>query len=125
MEKREPEDFAGVCGLYWVGSAWYEVFEATCGTQGEARLVNLCPVYACAKARGVAHCGICPEFPCTLLSNLAALGGPEDRRIESAALRARLGDEAWAAWARGQRLWRSFCPLRDHAAVHTRHGSRV
>lgn len=32
MEKHEPQDYAGVCGLYWTGSAWYEAFEATCGT---------------------------------------------------------------------------------------------
>lgn len=125
MEKREPQDFAGVCGLYWTGSAWYTTFEATCGTQGEVQLINLCPVYACARARGVTHCGVCPEFPCALLINLAALGGPEDRRIESAALRARLGDEAWAEWARAQKLWLSYCPLRDHASTHTPHLARA
>lgn len=115
--KREPQDYAAVCGLYWAGSAWYEVLEATCGTQSEleGELVNLCPVYACARVRGVAHCGVCPEFPCQLLTNLASVT-PGDRRIESAALRAELGEERWAEWARGQHLWLAFCPLRDRTA---------
>lgn len=118
--KREPYDYAAVCGLYWAGSAWYEVLQATCSTQGEveAELVNLCPVYACARERGVAHCGVCSEFPCQLLVNLASVS-PQDRRIESAALRAQLGDERWAEWARTQHLWLAFCPLRDRTArVH-------
>ncbi len=112
--KREPGDYAAVCGLYWVGSAWYEVLQATCRTQDhlEAHAANLCPVFLCARQRGVAHCGVCPEFPCPLLINLASLT-PGDRRIESAELRARVGDERWAGWARGQRLWLAFCPLRD------------
>ncbi len=118
--KREPQDYAAVCGLYWAGSAWYEVLEATCATQeqAEAELLNLCPVYSCARRRGVAHCGVCPDFPCQLLTNLASVS-PGDRRIESAELRAQLGDERWAEWARGQHLWLAFCPLRDRTArVH-------
>jgi len=58
---------------------------------------------------------VCPPFPCPLLTNLASLSRG-DRRIESAALRARLGDEAWAEWARTQHLWLAFCPLRDRTA---------
>jgi hypothetical protein len=50
--KREPQDYAAVCGLYWTGSAWYEVLDATCATQDqlEGELGNLCPVFACAGA---------------------------------------------------------------------------
>jgi hypothetical protein len=33
--KREPQDYAAVCGLYWAGSAWYEVLQATCATQDQ------------------------------------------------------------------------------------------
>ncbi|MDR5683201.1 MAG: DUF3795 domain-containing protein [Armatimonadota bacterium] len=115
---REIRDFAGVCGLYWEASAWYETLGVTCGMQALAPLVNVCPVYACAKQRGVEHCGVCPEFPCHLLVNLSAQSGPGDPRIESAALRAALGDEAWAEWARAQQWAQAFCPLRDLAGPH-------
>lgn len=111
--KSRPRDFAGICGIYWEGSAWYDVLPAECATQGEADLGKLCPVYACARDRGVSHCGVCPDFPCHLLVNLAAQGGGGDRRIESAARRAQMGDTAWADWARPQKLWlTASCPLR-------------
>ncbi len=110
--KTPPEDFAGICGLYWEGHAGYEVSAVTCRTQHEGAFGNLCPVYVCARERGVAHCGICPDFPCPLLVHLAAQGGPDDTRIDSAALRAAVGDDRWAEWARRRQIWRSaFCPL--------------
>lgn len=112
LVKTPPEDYAGICGLYWEGHAGYEASPITCGTQEDGALGNLCPVYVCAKLRGVAHCGVCPEFPCFLLVNLAAQGTPDDPRIDSAALRAEVGDEQWAAWARRRQLWcTAFCPL--------------
>lgn len=115
-EIERTQHFAGVCGLYWEASAWYETLGAACGTQEKAALTNVCPVYACARRLDVAHCGVCSEFPCHLLGNLCVQTGTGDPRVESAALRAALGDEAWAAWARGQHLWaRAFCPLRDLA----------
>ncbi|MER3457056.1 MAG: hypothetical protein C4303_00760 [candidate division GAL15 bacterium] len=63
--KKEPQDYAAVCGLYWVGSAWYEVLPATCVTQeeAEAQLVNVCPVYRCARDRGVATAGCALPSP--------------------------------------------------------------
>ncbi len=114
--KTSPEDFAGICGIYWEGSGWYEALGAVCSTQDELVLGKICPVYACARERGVAHCGLCPEFPCDLLVNLAAQGGPRDARIESAAKRVEVGDEQWAQWARAQprKIWTdAFCPLRN------------
>ncbi|MDQ7820823.1 MAG: DUF3795 domain-containing protein [Armatimonadota bacterium] len=111
--KQAPQDFAAICGLYWEGSAWYEALAATCGTQGEAGLEKICPVYSCAKEHRVEHCGLCPEFPCLLLVHFAAQSRGDDIRIFSAARRAELGDEVWAAWARQQRMWRdAYCPLR-------------
>jgi uncharacterized protein DUF3795 len=112
MTKTAPGDYAGLCGLYWEGDAAYESGGATCGTQEEGGFGNVCPVYACAKEHGVAHCGVCPEFPCPLLVNLAAVSKPDDPRIESAALRAEVGDEKWAQWAHRRQIWRgAFCPL--------------
>ena len=114
-----PQDFRGICGLYWEGNAWYETLGAGCATQEALELGQVCVVYACAKRRGVEHCGVCPEFPCQLLVNLAAQSGPKDARIESAEMRARLGDEVWAQWARDRKLWRAaFCPLRG-GPTHT------
>lgn len=111
--KATPEDFAGVCGIYWEGSAWYKALNATCGTQADAPLGKVCPVYSCAKRRGLAHCGLCDEFPCILLVHMAAQSGHDDIRIFSAARRAELGDEIWGAWARDQQSWRTaYCPLR-------------
>jgi len=112
--KVTPQDFAGICGIYWEGSAWYDVLPATCATQEKVDLGKLCPVYVCAKERGVAHCGMCSEFPCHLLVNLAAQTGGNDIRIESAARRMEVGDRRWAEWAREQRIWTTtFCPLRN------------
>ncbi len=111
--KATPEEYAGVCGIYWEGSAWYEALNATCETQGEAQLGKICPVYACVKRRGLVHCGQCDEFPCILLVHMAAQSSHDDIRIFSAARRAELGDEIWSAWARDPKMWVSvYCPLR-------------
>lgn len=124
MRKREaaatvPQDFGGICGLHWEGNAWYETLGASCATQETLDPGRVCPVYACAKERGVTQCGVCPEFPCELLVHLAAQSGPDDPRIESAETRARLGDAAWADWARPRKMWlRAFCPLRG-GPTHT------
>jgi hypothetical protein len=109
-----PQGLGGVCGIYWEGNAWYETLGVTCAAQETVDLGHVCAVYACAKERGVAHCGVCSEFPCDLLVHFAAQSGPDDRRIESAEVRARLGDAAWAEWARDRKIWRTgFCPLRS------------
>jgi hypothetical protein len=123
MTTEQPQDFAAICGLYWEGSAWYATLGATCGTQGEAGLNKLCPVYRCARERGVEHCGLCPEFPCILLVHMAAQSGGGDQRIASAALRAQIGDALWAEWARRQRIWvDAYCPLRTAYAVQAASG---
>jgi hypothetical protein len=114
--KVSPEDFAGICGICWEGSGWYEALGALCPRQEELALGKTCPIYACAKEHGVTQCGLCPEFPCNLLVHLAAEGGPGDLRIESAGKRAEMGDEEWAQWARAQprKIWLdAFCPLRN------------
>ncbi len=114
--KGSPQDFAGICGIYWEGSGWYEALGAVCATQEDLALGKVCPVYACATRRGVSHCGLCPDFPCDLLVNLAAQGGAADIRIESAERRAETGDDKWAQWARvlPRKIWLdAFCPLRN------------
>src|SRR3972149_2438298 len=101
--KVAPQDFAGICGIYWEGSAWYDVLPADCATQGDVDLGKLCPVYACAQERGVAHCGMCSDFPCYLLVNLAAQTGGNDTRIESAVRRTEMGDKRGAEGGRGEK----------------------
>lgn len=111
--KTAPSDFAGICGLYWEGSAWYDVLGATCGTQEDAQTGKICRVYVCAKEHRVEHCGLCQEFPCILLVHMAAQSGADDIRIFSAARRAELGDDVWSEWARDQKMWvNAYCPLR-------------
>jgi hypothetical protein len=108
------KDFSAVCGLYWAGSAWYEVLPGSCVTQAEDHLGKVCPIYTCAQDHHVEHCGLCPEFPCILLVHMASQRN--DDRIASAALRAGIGDDLWAAWARAQGLWTTaYCPLRTLA----------
>ena len=31
-----------------------------------------CPVKSCCEGRGLDHCGLCPEFPCGVLSSMGA-----------------------------------------------------
>jgi|DewCreStandDraft_2_1066082.scaffolds.fasta_scaffold00357_63 hypothetical protein len=121
IEKAEAElgelRFAGVCGVFAEGDPWYEENVPACTLQEMVEFRNVCPIYQCAKARGVPHCGVCPEFPCELLISFAAHDRPPRLRIESAAKRAELGDEAWMEWARGKKLWRgTLCPLQPKAA---------
>ncbi len=43
-----------------------------------------CPVKDCCEGKGLAHCGVCGEFPCALLEQFAydAEQGDDGRRIE-------------------------------------------
>lgn len=105
--------FDGVCGLYWERSAWFTGAIPSCGRQEVVPLPNVCPVYVCARERGLQHCGVCGEFPCILLVAFAAVG--RDDRIHSAELRALIGDVAWREQRRALPVpVRAFCPL--HAA---------
>ncbi|MBI4279036.1 MAG: DUF3795 domain-containing protein [Armatimonadetes bacterium] len=104
---------AGICGLFAEGDLWYEQQIPACELQEKVELRNLCPVYRCAKERQVEHCGACPEFPCNLLVLFAAHDDPPGRRLESAAMRAVVGDGPWMEWAAERGLWRgALCPVR-------------
>ncbi|MCS7235631.1 MAG: DUF3795 domain-containing protein [Armatimonadota bacterium] len=109
---RGPDHYAGVCGTYWEGQAWYEQLLFSCSCQEAFLGEGACPVRLCAKRRRVDHCGLCAHFPCELLFSFAARG-PEDLRVFSSARRAEYGDGAWAAWAREQLAsWvQAHCPL--------------
>jgi hypothetical protein len=37
----------------------------------EANFADGCPIYNCAVGqKGYSHCGLCPELPCSMFSNL-------------------------------------------------------
>lgn len=113
----DPQDYAGVCGAYWEGCAWYEALPFTCFRQRDVLGDGSCPVRLCAARRGVENCALCVHFPCPLLFAFAGHSDGDDLRIFSAARRAEYGDRAWAAWAREQLpSWLgTYCPLRDPA----------
>lgn len=119
---RRPEDYAGVCGAYWEGCAWYEALPFTCSCQQQALGEGSCPVRLCAARRRVDNCALCVHFPCPLLFAFASRTPGDDWRVFSAARRAEYGDEAWAAWAREQlAAWvDAYCPLREVAGRLTR-----
>lgn len=103
--------FAGICGARFTGDAWFEEHIPSCSRQEEVDLRNVCPVYTCARLRNVEHCGVCPEFPCHLLLLFTAHDAQPGERLVSAAMRAALGDEAWAAWVKSRSFAGVLCPL--------------
>lgn len=107
--------FAGICGAYLEGDAWFERNIPACSRQEEVDLRNVCPIYTCARRRGVEHCGVCPEFPCHLLLLFSAHDSRPGERVVSAAMRASLGDEAWTSWARGRSFAGVLCPLQPRS----------
>jgi hypothetical protein len=107
--------FAGICGAYFKGDAWFEEHVPSCSRQEEVQLRNICPIYTCARQRGVEHCGACEEFPCQLLLLFAAHDARPGERVVSAAMRAALGEEGWAAWASERSFVGVLCPLQPRA----------
>lgn len=49
-----------------------------------------CPMYACAKGRGHAHCGLCAEAPCALWHTTREPGIPDE--VFDASLHQRLAN---------------------------------
>lgn len=57
--------------------------------------VSVCPIYECATASGLEHCGLCPELPCDTFLNLRDPSMTEDEyqrslreRLENLGIRA-------------------------------------
>jgi hypothetical protein len=103
--------FAGICGASLAGDAWFEQNVPSCSRQEEVNLRNICPIYVCATQREVEHCGVCPEFPCHLLLLFTAHDEKPGGRVVSAAMRAALGDKAWAQWMSHRPSGAVLCPL--------------
>jgi hypothetical protein len=103
--------FAGICGAYFKGDAWFEEHIPACSRQEEVELRNICPIYACARQRNVEHCGACPEFPCHLLLLFTAHDDRPGERLVSAAMRQAMGEEGWQRWASQRSFTGVLCPL--------------
>ncbi|MCL6552471.1 MAG: DUF3795 domain-containing protein [Firmicutes bacterium] len=114
-EELEGRRFAGICGAYFEGDPWFEQNVPACSRQEEVELRNICPIYTCARMRGVEHCGVCQEFPCHLLLLFSAHDPTPGARVVSAAMRASLGERAWAAWARERSFTGVLCPLQPRS----------
>ncbi len=75
------------CGLHCVGCEWKE--PCHCGgcieTNGHP-FHGECPVAMCCQAKGLLHCGECPQIPCELLTqyscDLEHGDTPQGARIE-------------------------------------------
>jgi hypothetical protein len=107
--------FAGICGAYLKGDAWFEEHIPACSRQEEVELRNICPIYVCAQQRNVEHCGACPEFPCQLLLLFTAHDAQPGERLVSAAMRAAMGEEGWRRWAEGRPFTGVLCPLQPRS----------
>ena len=65
-----------------------------------------CRFVECCLARGIEHCGLCNDFPCTDLAEFCPddrPGCPPGYHIENLRLRSEVGREAWLE--RQRRLW--------------------
>lgn len=89
--------FAAVCGEYCRRCG--PVSTASC--QGCAYQLGItpageeCRIYFCAVAqRGLEHCGLCPDFPCSLFLTSAEPAVVE-RRVRALRRRAEIGTERW------------------------------
>jgi len=65
MDQYEKLSF---CGLYCGGCKNYKGNYNCMGCRNEKELVNDCPTRACCSAKGLFHCGLCENFPCSVLS---------------------------------------------------------
>jgi hypothetical protein len=56
-----------LCGLYCGNCTNYKKNYNCMGCRNEKELVNDCPTRACCIDRGLLHCGLCEDFPCSVL----------------------------------------------------------
>ena len=87
--------------------------EACPGCRGEAPACDAdpCKIRACARTRGLTHCGLCAEFPCSILSAFANDGVPHHSETLGNLKRLReVGEEAWLAEQRTR--WICSCGAR-------------
>jgi hypothetical protein len=53
------------CGLYCAECRFYENKCPGCGYVKGKPFWGECHFYSCVREKGVEHCGLCSEFPCT------------------------------------------------------------
>ena len=59
------------CGLCCAAGAYREPNRWPGCTRQPRPFWGDCPRKTCAERRGLAHCGLCPDFPCRTLSRFA------------------------------------------------------
>ena len=59
------------CGLCCNACAWREPNHCPGCTRQRRPFWGECPLKTCAERRGLAHCGLCPDFPCPTLHDFA------------------------------------------------------
>ena len=87
--------------------------EACPGCRGEATACGAdpCKIRACARTRGLVHCGPCADFPCSILSAFANDGVPHHGETLGNLKRLReVREEAWLAEQRER--WTCSCGTR-------------
>jgi len=80
--------------------------EACPGCRGEAMACGAdpCKIRACAREREFTHCGLCAEFPCSVLSAFANDGVPHHSETLGNLRRLReVGEAAWFTEQRARR----------------------
>lgn len=94
---------AGMCGAYCGACEWKERTGCPGCLASEGNMFwGQCRVAACAIAKGLSHCGHCPDLPCDLLSGYFSDPEHGDHGERLANLR---------AWAEGRHIYhklRSF-----------------
>ena len=87
--------------------------EACPGCRGEsaANGDDPCEIRSCARARGLAHCGLCADFPCDCIALFAGDGAPH--HADTVANLRRLNEVGAAAWlAEQEARWMCSCGAR-------------
>lgn len=82
-----------------------------CRNEAAACGSDPCEIRACARARGISHCGECREVPCDLLSAFAGDGAPHHAGVlEDLRRLSEMGSAAWLA--EQESLWACACGAR-------------
>jgi len=89
-----------VCGAYCGTCEWRPKTNCPGCLAAKGKMFwGVCGIARCAMAKGIAHCGLCPDMPCKELQNLSADPMHGDNGERLANLR---------AWARGEESYQEL-----------------
>lgn len=96
------QQLIGMCGAYCGTCEWRPKTDCPgCLTLKGNMFWGTCDVAVCANAKGLEHCGLCPEVPCATLQSFFDHPEHGDNGERLANLR---------AWARGEQTCRELTP---------------